>query len=121
MVALNKAGGDFLHTQNGGYLTPRGLMLVGAQDQSQQFDADCNELNMAQISVDEAIARVPILNPEQVGFAAVSEAAFDIDTDRLLQGLRQDHPAQRRDGFNQAQSYSHLQRHTLDRHRRSEF
>ena len=85
VVALNKAGAAFLHTQNGGYLTPRGLMLVGAQDQSQLFDADCNELNMTQVSLDEAIARVPILNPEQVGFAAVSEAAFDIDTDRLLQ------------------------------------
>lgn len=85
VVALNKAGAAFLHTQNGGYLTPRGLILVGAQDQSDVFAADCNDLNMAQISIDEAIARVPILNPRRVGFAAVSEAAFDIDTDRLLQ------------------------------------
>ncbi|NOD34581.1 MULTISPECIES: FAD-binding oxidoreductase [unclassified Ruegeria] len=85
VVALNKAGAAFLHTQNGGYLTPRGLMLIGAQDQSDLFAADRRDLNMTHISVDDAIARVPILNPDQVGFAAISEAAFDIDTDRLLQ------------------------------------
>ncbi|WP_298854801.1 FAD-binding oxidoreductase [uncultured Ruegeria sp.] len=85
VVALNKAGAAFLHAQNGGYLTPRGLMLVGAFDQPDVFEADCADLNMVKIPVDQAISRVPILNPDKVGFTAVSEAAFDIDTDRLLQ------------------------------------
>ena len=85
VVALNKAGAAFLHTQNGGYLTPRGLMLVGAIDQPDMFEADCADLNMVKIPMDQAISRVPILNPDKVGFAAISEAAFDIDTDRLLQ------------------------------------
>ncbi|NOD82653.1 FAD-binding oxidoreductase [Ruegeria sp. HKCCD6119] len=85
VVALNKAGAAFLHTQNGGYLTPRGLMLVGAIDQPDMFEADCADLNMVKIPMDQAISRVPILDPDKVGFAAISEAAFDIDTDRLLQ------------------------------------
>ncbi|NOE18118.1 FAD-dependent oxidoreductase [Ruegeria atlantica] len=85
VVALNKAGAAFLHTQNGGYLTPRGLMLVGAIDQPDMFEADCADLNMVKIPMEQAISRVPILNPGKVGFAAISDAAFDIDTDRLLQ------------------------------------
>ncbi|WP_171227801.1 FAD-binding oxidoreductase [Ruegeria sp. HKCCA4008] len=85
VVALNKAGAAFLHTQNGGYLTPRGLMLVGAIDQPDMFEADCADLNMVKIPMEQAISRVPILNPGKVGFAAISGAAFDIDTDRLLQ------------------------------------
>lgn len=85
VVALNKAGAAFLRTQNGGYLTPRGLMLVGATDQPDIFEADRADLNMVKIPMDQAISRVPILNPDKVGFAAISEAAFDIDTDRLLQ------------------------------------
>ncbi|UUV05242.1 FAD-binding oxidoreductase [Ruegeria sp. YS9] len=85
VVALNKAGAAFLHTQNGGYLTPRGLMLVGAIVQPDVFEADRADLNVVKIPMDQAISRVPILNPDKVGFAAISEAAFDIDTDRLLQ------------------------------------
>ncbi|WP_299636446.1 FAD-dependent oxidoreductase [uncultured Ruegeria sp.] len=85
VVALNKAGAAFLRTQNGGYLTPRGLMLVGAAEQPDIFEADRADLNMVKITMDQAVSRVPILNPDKVGFAAISEAAFDIDTDRLLQ------------------------------------
>ncbi|WP_299083159.1 FAD-dependent oxidoreductase [uncultured Ruegeria sp.] len=85
VVALNKAGAQYLRSENGGYLTPRGLMLVGANHQSEVFEADCADLNMQRLSVDQALSRVPILNTDIVGFAAISEGAFDIDTDRLLQ------------------------------------
>ncbi|WP_170429756.1 NAD(P)/FAD-dependent oxidoreductase [Ruegeria arenilitoris] len=85
VVALNKASADFMHTENGGYLTPRGLMLVGHKGQGEAFEQDVADLNMQVISTDDAQARVPILNPETLGFAAISNAAFDIDTDRLLQ------------------------------------
>ncbi|MCX8953336.1 FAD-dependent oxidoreductase [Ruegeria sp. NA] len=85
VVALNTAGAAFLHTQNGGYLTRRGLMLIGSFDQSEVFEADRKDLNMERIPIDQAVSNVPILNLAKVGFAAISEAAFDIDTDRLLQ------------------------------------
>ncbi len=85
VVALNKASAEFMRTGNGGYLTPRGLMLVGGKGQASGFERDMVDLNMQVITTGEARARVPILNPDTLGFAAVSTAAFDIDTDRLLQ------------------------------------
>ncbi len=85
VVALNKAGACFLRAENGGYLTPRGLMLVGGKDQGQVFEQDMADLNMQVIPTDEAVARIPILNLDTVGYAAISDTAFDIDTDRLLQ------------------------------------
>ena len=39
------------------------------------------------VSVDHARGLVPILNPETVGFAAIADHAWDIDTDLLLQGF----------------------------------
>ncbi|MDA7963955.1 FAD-dependent oxidoreductase [Ruegeria sp.] len=85
VVALNKAGAAYLRSANGGYLTPRGLMLIGGRDQPQQFQDDLATLNMQPISIEQARSRVPILNPDTAAFAAISENAFDIDTDRLLQ------------------------------------
>lgn len=85
VVALNKAGAAFLHRENGGYLTPRGLMLVGGKDQGPVFQRDVAALNTRVITTEQALARVPILNPDTVGYAAVSDTSYDIDTDRLLQ------------------------------------
>ncbi|KUJ76202.1 glycerol-3-phosphate dehydrogenase [Ruegeria marisrubri] len=84
-VELSKASADYHHSANGGYLSPRGLMLVAGPDQRADFEADTETLGLAPIPMDQAIARVPVLNPETVGFAAWHEAAWDIDTDRMLQ------------------------------------
>ncbi|EEX09681.1 oxidoreductase, FAD-binding [Ruegeria lacuscaerulensis ITI-1157] len=83
VVALNRASAGFF--ADNGYLTPRGLMLLAKQDQADQFALDLAELGMTEIPISEALARVPILNPETVTRAALSEAAYDIDTDRVLQ------------------------------------
>ncbi|WP_171120140.1 MULTISPECIES: FAD-binding oxidoreductase [unclassified Ruegeria] len=85
VVALNKASAEFLASENGGYLTPRGLMLIGGKNQQDVFARDVVDLNMQVLPVAEARDRVPILNPDSVGFTAISDGAFDIDTDRLLQ------------------------------------
>ncbi|WP_264210647.1 NAD(P)/FAD-dependent oxidoreductase [Leisingera thetidis] len=82
-VTLNRASAAYL--REGGYLSPRGLMLVGAKGDPDGFARDVDELQMATLELDEARAMVPILNPETVGFAAISGAAEDIDTDRMLQ------------------------------------
>ncbi|WP_170466850.1 NAD(P)/FAD-dependent oxidoreductase [Ruegeria arenilitoris] len=68
-----------------GYLSPRGLMLIGGKDQREVFLQDQKDLRLQEIPLEDAAARVPILNPQTVGFAAASTAAFDIDTDRMLQ------------------------------------
>ncbi|WP_170788138.1 NAD(P)/FAD-dependent oxidoreductase [Ruegeria lacuscaerulensis] len=89
VVALNRASANFLKTDKGGYLTPRGLMLVGRADQALQMSNDTASLNMHPISIAEAVNRIPILNADAVRFAAISDAAFDIDTDRLMQSFAQ--------------------------------
>ncbi|KIC28008.1 NAD(P)/FAD-dependent oxidoreductase [Leisingera sp. ANG-S5] len=82
-IDLNRASAA--HLRENGYLSPRGLMLVGAKDEGDLFARDVDELGMATLELDEARAMVPILNPETVGFTAISGAAEDIDTDRMLQ------------------------------------
>ncbi|WP_170522570.1 NAD(P)/FAD-dependent oxidoreductase [Ruegeria arenilitoris] len=83
VVALNKASAEFFFSNE--YLTPRGLMLVAKSDQAEQFRKDLSELGMTEISVADAMVHVPVLNPETVAYAALSEGAYDIDTDRVLQ------------------------------------
>lgn len=85
VVALNKASSDYHHHANGGYLTPRGLMLVAGPTETEQFSKDVKELNLHPIAMETAIERVPILNPETVTQAALHEAAQDLDTDRMIQ------------------------------------
>lgn len=84
-VALNLASGDYHHKANGGYLSPRGLLVVGNADQSESFERDLTDLTLDPISIEEACGRVPILNPDVVACAGFHEAAWDIDTDRLIQ------------------------------------
>ncbi|NKB26973.1 MAG: FAD-dependent oxidoreductase [Rhodobacteraceae bacterium] len=67
-------------------LSPRGLILVGRADQATAFDADVAALGLIRISTDQALGRVPILNPDALAFAALSPTARDLDTDRVLQG-----------------------------------
>ncbi|NRB19881.1 MAG: FAD-binding oxidoreductase [Rhodobacteraceae bacterium] len=84
-VALNRASAEYHHSANGGYLTPRGLLLVAAAHQAQDFADDLVSLNLHQISVDEALSHIPILNPDRVVQAALHSDAQDLDTDRMIQ------------------------------------
>ena len=84
-VALNIASGDYMREANGGYLSPRGLLLLAGKDHAESFAEDMATLSLDEIGVTQARAMVPIVNPDTVGFAAYHEAAWDIDTDRLLQ------------------------------------
>lgn len=85
VVALNKASAEYHQSANGGYLTPRGLMLISGPDQEAQFRDDVKELGLAEISSAEAQALVPILNPKTVTLAGLHQAAQDLDTDRMVQ------------------------------------
>lgn len=85
IVALSVASGNYHHTANGGYLTPRGLLLVAGSEQEDAFQQDVDDLNLAPVSLDQARSMVPIVNPDTVAFAAHHDAALDIDTDRMLQ------------------------------------
>ena len=84
-VALSKASADFHATAHGGFLSPRGLMFVAAPGDKAAFARACDDFHVTPISMDEARAKFPILNPDTVGLAAFHEAAYDIDTDRQIQ------------------------------------
>ena len=85
VMALSQASSGYHHTANGGYLTPRGLMLVAGSDQHEAFAADLDELNLHQIDLDDACKRIPILNPKTVALTAFHGDALDVDTDRMVQ------------------------------------
>lgn len=84
--ALSHASVDYLAGHDGGYLSPRGVMLVAKPDEKTGFDSDLKSMGMQQISTHHALDIVPALNPQHLGFAALHAEARDIDTDRLLQG-----------------------------------
>ena len=86
VVELSMASGDYFRSIPG-VLSPRGLLMVGREDQRAAFDADSKSMAYDPISVDEAVAYMPILRREVVKLAAYAGHAEDIDTDLLLQGF----------------------------------
>ena len=82
-IALNLASAEAHRA--GGYLSPRGLMLIAHAEEGEAFRAEADSMKMGAITVPEAVAMVPILNPDAVGHAAYDADAWDLDTDRILQ------------------------------------
>ncbi|WP_292899026.1 NAD(P)/FAD-dependent oxidoreductase [Nitratireductor sp.] len=69
-------------------LSPRGLLYVASDEHVDALDNILQgATGMERLSVDEAVARVPILKRESVVAAAIEPGAQDIDVDRLLQGF----------------------------------
>ena len=66
-------------------LSERGLLILARADQRAAFEKDMDGFQLDEISVDEARARVPIVNPATTAFAATAGHAWDIDTDHLMQ------------------------------------
>ena len=88
--ALNSASVPYLKTAAGGVLGPRGMMLVGRPEEQDDFRSQAHGFGLEEISPKDAIKKVPLLSPNQLGFAAFREDVFDIDTDLLLQSFRRD-------------------------------
>ena len=84
-IALNTASRDYHMTAHGGYLSPRGLMILGKADERDAFDADAKMMQVETISIEDACAMVPVLNRDVTAYAGYHEAAYDIDTDRMMQ------------------------------------
>ena len=82
-VALNKASHAF-HDEIG-VLSPRGLMLIGSADTADDFGEDARQMQLDPISMREAKEMIPILDDTVVDRAAYHAAAWDIDTDKLIQ------------------------------------
>lgn len=86
VVELSIESGDYFRSIPN-LLTPRGLMILGRAGQEADFAHDIETMDLARISVDQARAIVPILNPKTVQDIGYGDHAWDIDTDLLLQGF----------------------------------
>jgi D-arginine dehydrogenase len=86
VVGLSMASGDYFRSVPG-VLSPRGLMLVAKADARDGFEHDLKAMEFDRVSVDEARAIVPILNPDVVALAGYASHAEDVDTDLLIQGF----------------------------------
>ncbi len=84
VVALSMASGDHFRALPN-LLSDRGLMFLARPGEEADFAADCAAMGLHEIALEEARARVPILNPEVIRRVGVSDKAWDIDTDLLLQ------------------------------------
>lgn len=85
VVALNTASAAHFWEANGGYLTPRGLLITARAEEKEAFEADITAMGVHPISPQEAMAFVPILDADVLAYAGYHETAYDIDTDRLIQ------------------------------------
>lgn len=82
-VALNAVSHDF-HLR-ADVLSPRGLMLIGGPADADAFAADQVSMKLEPLTMDAALAMVPILDPKVVDRVAWNPNAWDIDTDKLVQ------------------------------------
>lgn len=87
VVALSLASEDHHRHAQGGVLSPRGIMIVARESEAEAFAEDIAGMALDPISLDEARAIVPILNPEAVALAGYATHAEDIDTDLLIQNF----------------------------------
>jgi glycine/D-amino acid oxidase-like deaminating enzyme len=86
VVGLSMASGDYFRSVPG-VLSPRGLMLVAKAEAHEVFEHDLKAMEFDRVSVEEARAIVPILNPDVVALAGYASHAEDVDTDLLIQGF----------------------------------
>jgi len=86
-LALNAASEAYHRAANGGVLSPRGLMLAAAEEEREAFEADLAQMGMDRVTAQEGKALFPLIDPEKAPYLAYHDAAWDIDTDRLLQNF----------------------------------
>lgn len=84
VVELSINSGDYLRAQPN-VLSPRGIMILGRPGEDNAFEHDIADMQLPEITFDQARSIVPILNPATVSRAALASHAWDIDTDLLLQ------------------------------------
>ncbi len=85
--ALNEASEDHHRTADGGVLSPRPMMLIARPQDAALFDSECKRGGLTPVSISDARARMPILNPQTIAQAAIRADACDLDTHLLIQNF----------------------------------
>lgn len=86
--ALNEASAEHHQTSDGGVLKIRPFMLLGQAKEADAFSAEAASFGATPISIDEALAHFPILDPSVITHAAIRDDTSDLDTDLLVQNAR---------------------------------
>ena len=84
---LNTASKDYLTYNNGGVLTPRGMMLLGKNGQREDFLKDMKSFGLKEISKDDAISKFDVLDTSKVADVSYRPDVFDLDTDLFFQNF----------------------------------
>ncbi|WP_294230847.1 FAD-dependent oxidoreductase, partial [uncultured Shimia sp.] len=84
-VELSHASGDFFKHEDGGFLSPRGVMFLAAKGEDDAFKRCCESFDATPMGLQQAVDMVPILNTDSIGNVAHHHSGEDIDTDRLIQ------------------------------------
>ena len=85
--SLNTASKDYLTSNNGGVLTPRGMMLLGKKGQHDDFLRDTKSFGLKEISLEDAVSKFDILDSSKVENISYREDVFDLDTDLFFQNF----------------------------------
>lgn len=85
-IALNRASKPYHMGANGGVLSPRGLMIVGRADETDQFATELAIMGMDDIGLAAGQDLIPILGGA-TALVGHRPDAWDIDTDRLMQNF----------------------------------
>ncbi|WP_163846542.1 NAD(P)/FAD-dependent oxidoreductase [Pseudooceanicola aestuarii] len=83
--ALNEASAEAHHHLDGGVLSPRGLMVIARAGKEDAFADQAARMGLAAIDLAEAQAKLPILRADLIARAGWQAAAWDLDTDLLIQ------------------------------------
>ncbi|SMP18329.1 NAD(P)/FAD-dependent oxidoreductase [Shimia sagamensis] len=84
-VELSHASGELFKQEDGGFLSPRGVMFLAAKGEDEAFKRSCESFDAAPMELQQAVDMVPILNVDAIGNIAHHHSGEDIDTDRLIQ------------------------------------
>lgn len=81
--ALSHASADEFHAS--GLRTPRGMLFVGKAGDEDTLARHIAEFELEPLSPAEAARLLPVLDPDRVTCAGHHEAAWDVDTDLMIQ------------------------------------
>ncbi|RLJ59370.1 glycine/D-amino acid oxidase-like deaminating enzyme [Litoreibacter meonggei] len=84
-IALNRASKEWHLEINRSCDLPRGLMLLGHEDNKIAFGTDIVSMQLRRLTIEEALEIFPILDPDRVTQVGYHESAWDIDTDAAIQ------------------------------------
>ncbi len=87
---LSLAGENYFRNARGGVLSDRGIMIIARTGEEAQLKNEVASFRMNHITVNEAVALIPILDASVLTQAAISNNAEDIDTDLLIQNFAHD-------------------------------